>query len=77
MPVAGVDVGSVAAKAVILDEQSSTILSHAVLPVTFPASFTASFSIRPLWINFRCCLVIESLLRKSLSVTDPTTLLGR
>ena len=32
MPVAGVDVGSVAAKAVILDEQSSTILSHAVLP---------------------------------------------
>lgn len=32
MPVAGVDVGSVAAKAVILDENSLTLLGRAVLP---------------------------------------------
>ena len=32
MPVAGVDVGSVAAKAVLLDEHSATVLSHALVP---------------------------------------------
>lgn len=32
MPVAGVDVGSVAAKAVIFDECSATILAHSIIP---------------------------------------------
>ena len=32
MPVAGVDVGSVAAKAVILDELTKQVLAHAVVP---------------------------------------------
>ena len=32
MPVAGVDVGSVAAKAVVLDEEKKIVLGRAVLP---------------------------------------------
>ena len=32
MPVAGVDVGSVAAKAVVLDEKKKIVLGRAVLP---------------------------------------------
>ena len=33
MPVAGVDVGSVAAKAVVLDEEKKIVLGRAVLPI--------------------------------------------
>ena len=32
MPVAGIDVGSVAAKAVVLDEEKKIVLGRAVLP---------------------------------------------
>ena len=37
MPVAGVDVGSVAAKAVIFDPQSRSLLGKAVLPTGWNA----------------------------------------